>query len=228
MRRVSIALYVVFCLICGAFATEEVKSDAADVAISDSADSGENSSESSSSAVVDVSGFYGGLDLGTEFTGLKTHMSDSKVYNSKTKSGFLADVFTGYNVRFGRFILGLEGFIGLMTATPTINSDNKKFSLRKKYTFGIAPKIGCNIFNNISGYINFGALTTKYKARGLNERANPVKTSLFIGLGLERSFNDLFVRGEISRIFKKSVSKLNNVNLSTSSYTFKIGGGYRF
>ncbi len=177
---------------------------------------------------ISVTGFYGGADLGLDFLKLKSRNQISTTKRNKTKSGILLDAFAGYNVQLGRFIFGIEGFLDFRTATPKTNIDNKTYSLKRKYGFGLAPKIGYNIYNTLNGYVNFGTLTSKYKARGNNEKSNPTKTSLFVGLGLEQTFGTMFVRGEVNRVFKKNISKINNVNMSADSYTFKIGGGYRF
>lgn len=177
---------------------------------------------------ISVTGFYGGADLGLDLLKLKSRNQVSAVKRNKTKSGVLLDAFAGYNVQLGKFIFGIEGFLDFRTATPKTSIDNKIYSLKRKYGFGLAPKIGYNIYNTLNGYVNFGTLTSKYKARGNNEKSNPTKTSLFVGLGLEQTFGTMFVRGEVNRVFKKNVSKINNVNMSADSYTFKIGGGYRF
>lgn len=177
---------------------------------------------------ISVTGFYGGADLGLDLLKLKSRNQVSAVKGNKIKSGVLLDAFAGYNVQLGKFIFGIEGFLDFRTATPKTNIDNKTYNLKRKYGFGLAPKIGYNIYSTLNGYVNFGTLTSKYKARGNNEKSNPTKTSLFFGLGLEQTFGTMFVRGEVNKVFKKNVSKINNVNMSADSYTFKIGGGYRF
>ena len=192
------------------------------------ADTGVSENESSSIENTTVTGFYGGADLGLDLLKLKSRDQVSTSKKSKTKSGVLLDAFAGYNVQLGKFIFGLEGFLDFRTATPKTNVDNKTYSLKRKYSFGLAPKIGYNIYNSLNGYVNFGTLTSKYKARGNNEKSNPTKTSLFVGLGLEQTFGTMFVRGEVNKVFKKTISKINNVSMSADSYTFKIGGGYRF
>lgn len=177
---------------------------------------------------VQLAGFYGGVDLGADFLKNKSHSNTSNIDRKKTKMGFLMDMFTGYNCQFGDFVFGVEGFMDYRTTSPKTTVDNKTFSLKKKYSFGLAPKIGYNIYNNITGYVNFGTLTSKYKVRSSDSKSNPMKTSLFVGLGVEQSFGSMFVRGELNKVFKKTISKINNVNVSADSYTFKIGGGYRF
>ncbi len=193
------------------------------------AENNDNISENVSPAEnISVTGFYGGADLGLDLLKLKSRNQISTAKRSKTKSGLLMDAFAGYNVQLGKLIFGIEGFLDFRTATPKTNIDNKTYSLKRKYGFGLAPKIGYNIYSTLNGYVNFGTLTSKYKARGNNEKSNPTKTSLFVGLGLEQTFGTMFVRGEMSRVFKKNVSKISNVSMSADSYTFKIGGGYRF
>lgn len=177
---------------------------------------------------ISVTGFYGGADLGLDSLKLKSRDQISAIKRNKTKSGMLLDAFAGYNVQFGKFIFGVEGFLDFRTATSKTNINKKTYSLKRKYGFGLAPKIGYNIYNTLNGYVNFGTLTSKYKVRGNNEKSNPTKTSLFVGLGLEQTFGTMFVRGEVNKVFKKNISKINNISMSADSYTFKIGGGYRF
>lgn len=177
---------------------------------------------------ISVTGFYGGTDLGLDLLKLKSRDQISAIKRNKTKAGMLLDAFAGYNVQLGKFIFGVEGFLDFRTATPKTNINNKTYSLKRKYGFGLAPKIGYNIYNTLNGYVNFGTLTSKYKVRGNNEKPNPTKTSLFVGLGLEQTFGTMFVRGEVNKVFKKNISKINNISMSADSYTFKIGGGYRF
>ena len=184
--------------------------------------------EQQSKADSSITGFYGGTDLGMDFLKQKSRNNLTRASKNKTKSGMTLDAFVGYNVQFGDFIFGLEGSLDFRTASPKVSIDGKNFSLKRKYSFGISPKIGYNIYNNLNGYVNFGTLTSKYKVRGNGDKSNPTKTAMFVGLGLEQSFGTMFVRGELNRVFKKTVSKLNNVNMSADSYTFKIGGGYRF
>lgn len=189
-------------------------------------ESGISETESSPVENTNITGFYGGADLGLDLLKLKSH---NQISNSKkTKTGALFDTFLGYNVQLGKLIFGIEGFLDFRTATPKTNLENKTYSLKRKYSFGLSPKIGYNIYSSLNGYVNFGTLTSKYKARGNNEKSNPTKTSLFVGLGVEQTFGTMFVRGEVNKVFKKTVSKINNVSMAADSYTFKIGGGYRF
>lgn len=186
-------------------------------------------SENAPSGITSVTGFYGGADLGLDLLKMKSRDQRTNSQKNKTKSSALLDAFAGYNVQLGKFIFGLEGFLDFRTATPKTDISSRTYSLKRKYGFGISPKIGYNIYNTLNGYVNFGTLTSKYKVRGNDEKSNPTKTSLFVGLGLEQTFGSMFVRGEVNRVFnKKNVSKINNVNISADSYTFKIGGGYRF
>lgn len=213
MNKILVFSLIAICSSFNVFASETVENDSVENAVSDN---------------VSITGFYGGVDLGSDFLKNKSHSNTSNTSSKKTKTGLLMDAFTGYNCQIGDFVFGIEGVLDFRTASSKTTLDSKTFSLKRKYSFGLAPKIGYNIYNNINGYINFGTLTSKYKVRSSDSSANPTKTSLFVGLGVEQSIGSMFVRGELNKVFKKTISKINNVSMSADSYTFKIGGGYRF
>lgn len=216
MGRLKILALALFC--CNVFCQES--NQAEEVSISDNTTQTEH--------VNSITGFYGGADLGMDLLKQKAHNNSSNTGKSKSKPGLLLDAFVGYNFQLGKFIFGLEGILDFRTATPKTSINSKTFSLKRKYGFGLAPKIGYNIYNSLNGYVNFGTLTSKYKIRGNNQKSNPTKTSMFVGLGLEQTFGTMFVRGEVNKVFKKTISKISSVGMSADSYTFKIGGGYRF
>lgn len=133
----------------------------------------------------------------------------------------------GYNIKSGKVFLSVDK----ITERQEVREKTEKgdeYILRKRYGFGLAPRIAYNIYKNFNGYVNFGTTLSKYKATGDNFKKALTKKSTFVGLGIEQTFGMMFVRGEFNKVFKKSVSKINYGNLKNHSYTFKIAGGYRF
>ena len=83
--------------------------------------------------------------------------------------------------------------------------------------------------SNLNAYLSVGLLGSKFRIRADDEKSNPFKTSMFLGLGLEKSIgSDMFVRGEVNKNLKKKAATFSNSIVSLEAYTFKIGGGYRF
>jgi hypothetical protein len=190
----------------------------------------QNNEESVSvtAATGQITGFYGGADIGLDMSKLKLNNTVTHTTAKKRKSGLLLDVFTGYNCQLGNFICGVEGFLDFKTTKNSAKVDTKTVNSRRKYEFGLAPKVGYNIYDDLNGYANIGLLLSKYKVRSTDGNSNPLKTLFFAGIGLEQSFGTLFVRGELNKIFKKTITNVGGVKTSTDSYVFKIGGGYRF
>ncbi|MBQ7524023.1 MAG: hypothetical protein IJT08_00230 [Alphaproteobacteria bacterium] len=170
-------------------------------------------------------GFYGGIDLGADFL---QNTSRGNSVKKKTSAGLLTGAFTGYNCQFGDFLFGVEGVLDFRTANAKTTVDDKVYSVRRKYGFGLLPRVGYGFRNDINGYFNFGVLASKYRVRGGGNKANPVKPSFLIGLGIEKTFGALFLRGEVNRSFKRNIARLNRVGISAGSYSFKVGGGYHF
>lgn len=196
-----------------------------------------------------ISGFYGGIGLGldcsknkflrsSEYANAGTDsVKKDAAKKNKSKSGLDAELFAGYNAQVGNFLFGLECALDMKTAkNSTIigNSDVANVDVKRKYSFGIAPRVGYNITGGLFGYVNIGTMFSKYKVNSQNVSTSkntsksPTKTSLFVGVGVEQSFGSLFVRGECDRIFKKDVTTIETTKVSGSSYVFKLGAGYRF
>lgn len=205
------------------------------------------SSTVSDGAVASVSGFYAGIDLGAnhlknKFTksSTSTNLSDAEkaaLNKKKSKTGFNGDIFAGYNCQFGKFVIGLECLVGmssLKNSTPIESGSKETSSAKKRYSFGITPKVGYMIFGGFMGYVNFGTAIAKYTLKnisstGTQTKKSPSKASMFVGVGVEQNFGALFVRGECNRVFKKTLGTLDSTKISSNSeYVFKIGGGYRF
>ncbi|MDR2666635.1 MAG: hypothetical protein LBB34_00755 [Holosporales bacterium] len=186
--------------------------------------SGEQKSNSSNC----ITGFYGGADMGLDVLKVKLNDTTTGTTAKKGKGGLLLDVFSGYNCQLGSFIYGIEGFLDFRMTKNSTKVGVKTVSSRKKYGFGLAPKIGYNIYNDLNGYANFGLLVAKYKIRSADNKSTPLKTSFFAGIGFEQSFGSLFVRGELNKIFRKTIANVGGIKTSVTAYVFKIGGGYRF
>lgn len=224
-------------------ASAKVEQDAQDAAQVGTARS------SSSSTAVSISGFYGGIDLGVDvaksklkheaaYSEAKDETKKNASKKNKSKSGFLGDVFVGYNCQFGKIMVGLEctvGMRGVKNEADLLGTSTKNnVSVKKKYSFGIAPRFGYAILDSLFGYVNVGTTLSKFKLKNQDKTnststsKNSTKTAMFLGIGVEQNFGSLFIRGECNKVFDRHVGNLNGVKVSSGSYTFKIGGGYRF
>ena len=212
-------------------------------------------SSSGGGSVSSITGFYGGLGVGLDT--LKNKYSNSIYFTNagsdttkqaaskakKKKTGFNGDVYTGYNFQIGRFIFGLECMMDMNTAKTkaTLGSDNTKqgANTRCKYSFGLAPRFGYAICGGLNGYVSLGTNLAKYAVNsknenssgtptGSNQSSNPTKTSLFAGVGVEQSIGPMFIRGECTKTFKKSIATDNGTKINSESLTFRMGAGYRF
>jgi hypothetical protein len=177
-----------------------------------------------------VTGFYTGADIGLDIhkTKAKKQTTTATTDRNKTKGGFLLNLFGGYSYQFGKLIIGVDGTASFTLGANKSNFDSETLTTKKRYGFGLAPKIGYNIRNNINGYLSLGMMCTKYKASTTSAKKSLHRCAVFVGLGLEKVLGQMFVRGEVDRVFKKSVAKVADVSVNSASYIFKFGGGYRF
>lgn len=196
-----------------------------------------------------ISGFYGGIGLGLDRAKGKfsrdveyaaagsDETKKAAAKKNKSKSGLDAELFAGYNAQIGNFLFGLECALDMKTAknSTAIGTTNPAtVDVKRKFSFGIAPRVGYNITGGLFGYVNLGTMLSKYKVNSkdtstsTNTSKSPTKASIFVGVGVEQSFGSLFVRGECDKIFKKEISTVETTKVSSSSYVFKIGAGYRF
>jgi opacity protein-like surface antigen len=222
--------------------------------------------ESYSTPVSSVTGFYGGADVGmsrlknkvTKRNRTEVKVDTSKtetiviVQNkSKTKSGALWDIFCGYNFQIGKFIVGAEVLVGMASPKPRVFTKGSKTeeeesttsiestTLKRKYSFGLVPRIGYNIIGGFNAYLNFGTTFSKYnvnfkskekKKDGDEKKVKKGKTkaALLLGLGAEQNFGPFFVRAECNKVFKKRIVEIEKEKVNANSYIFKVGGGCRF
>ncbi|MDR0744721.1 MAG: outer membrane beta-barrel protein [Holosporales bacterium] len=206
--------------------------------------------KSKTTNVVSVTGFYGGADVGIDFS--KSKFSNDKDYQTagddsekkklarkrQSKTGFLGDIFAGYNCQFGKFMMGLECFVDMKTSKHNVEvgtETKQSVSLKRKYSFGINPRVGYAIFDSFFGYVTIGTTLSKHTLNAQNKSAadkkaakHPSKTSLFVGLGVEQNFGPLFIRGEVNKMLNKKLGEIEGVKTSVGSYVFRVGGGYRF
>lgn len=187
-----------------------------------------------------ITGFYGGLDVAV--SNLKNTLDRNTKETKKNSSelGFGGDIFCGYKAQVGKFVFAIEGSFGMENAKPTTEvsrgqSITEKTSVKRKYNFGLVPKIGYVFFNGFNAYLNIGTVYGNFNIKQeITNSKEPTsksagKTSFLVGLGAEQSFGSLFLRAECNKIFKGgSVTTLNDTKISADSYTFKVGGGYRF
>lgn len=192
-----------------------------------------------SESISSAAGFYVGADIGIDSAkGHFTKTTNLSTGSKKTSNtGGTGDVFGGYNFQMGKFIFGLECLVNINSvknsASITSGGTTDYVSQKKRYGFGVAPRIGYAISSGLNGYVNFGTSLSKYSitsadSAGKQSKKNPSKTSVFVGFGLEQSFGQIFVRGECNKFFKKNIGKVGDTSSSSDSYVFKIGGGYRF
>ncbi|MDR3031140.1 MAG: outer membrane beta-barrel protein [Holosporales bacterium] len=259
-----------FSLLSFIFVSETIKAEGYDIDTKQAIENAANAEQENANAQVEksnnfipsesggaesITGFYGGVSLGMDVLKSKFNKEDdykaagddpekkklAKKKNSKT--GFLGEVFCGYNCQFGKCMVGLEGSIGMPTSknNAEVGIETKNLvGVKRKYTFGIAPRVGYAITDSLFGYVNFGTVLSKYKFDNKNKSTDekksndekksksPTKASMFLGLGVEQYFGPLFVRGECNKVFNKNLGTVEGTKASTGSYVFKIGGGYRF
>jgi opacity protein-like surface antigen len=195
-----------------------------------------------------AAGFYGGAGLGFESVknqfkrvsstnGTAATNSTDKV--KKSNSSLTADVFGGYNFQIDKVLFGLEcsvNFKPSKTETEVeFDSVKRDVSARRRYSFGICPRIGYNIFGGLIGYVKLGTDITKYNVRSKNKvdttketKKNSHKTVIQTAIGLEQHFGQWFVRGECSKFFGKHVGTLDGAKVTSGSWGGVIGAGYRF
>ncbi len=224
--------YLVSCIVLGSYAYAEGSQS-------------ETYSASSSAPITAITGFYGGISIGASKLKAKlskSKSSDTQTNKNKSKAGFLGDLFCGYNFQIGRFIAGVECTLGMESARPTTaikneNNTQENTSLKRKYNFGLVPRIGYTIYGGLNAYMNLGTTFSKYQVKQqvsskdgttTNSKKRKSKLSLLVGLGLEQSFGPLFVRAECNKIFKRNISEINSTHVNSDSYVLKLGGGYRF
>ena len=87
----------------------------------------ENSEEPSKTT--DVTGFYGGSEIGSTSNKAKTKVSDKN--KNKSKIGFIAGIFGGYNHQFSKFITGLEANVDFRMADSKLTNENMTLSARR-------------------------------------------------------------------------------------------------
>lgn len=150
----------------------------------------------------------------------------SKSHRENTKDQTISKSSFGHEIKYDKVSFGIEGISS--DKLHTTKSKAGEYVLTKKYSFGLAPRISYNLYKNLSGYVNFGTKFTKYKTLTGDDKKNPTKKEMFVGIGVEQNFGTIFIRGEVNKVFKKSISKFKAVDLKADKYTFKIGGGYRF
>lgn len=172
--------------------------------------------------------FYSGVDTGIDSLRNKASDDNHNISKKNTKRKVLFDAFSGYNFYFGKFFIGIDGDVDFKSQSYQTKLNNQDYSLKRRFSFAITPKFGYNIFNNFNLCFKFGTLISSYKVHTSNKLSKPTKSSLLISIEIEKSIGDFFVRGGVNKIFKRKVKELNETALSAGSYSFKIGGGYRF
>ncbi|MDR2598533.1 MAG: hypothetical protein LBC25_02335 [Holosporales bacterium] len=196
-----------------------------------------------------ATGFYGGGGLGFESvknqfkkasgtssaTASTTNTSD-KI--KKSNSGLLASVFGGYNFQFDKVLFGLECSVNIKPSkTETeveFDSVKRDVSVRRRYGFGIGPRVGYN-FGGLIVYAKLGTDITKYGIKSKSKadttketKKNSHKTVIQTALGAEQNFGQWFVRGECSKSFGKNLGTFEGAKVTSGAWGGTIGAGYRF
>jgi hypothetical protein len=207
-----------------------------------------------------VTGFYGGAVLGFESIknqykkisksrskksdgakksdGNKKEDGPDKV--KKSKAGVVTSIFAGYNFEFGKAVVGLECSISFKPAkTETemeLDSVKKNILAKRRFGFGVYPRVGYKILDGLIAYIKLGTDITKYHIRSRDnnkDKAQEVKKSshkavIQTAIGLEQHFGQWFIRGECGKFFNKNAGNVEGAKISSGSWGGVIGAGYKF
>jgi hypothetical protein len=196
-----------------------------------------------------VTGFYGGGSLGFESVKnqfKKTSGSGSAATTGssdkikKSNSSLVAAVFGGYNFQVDKIVFGLECSVNVKPskAETEVEFDSVKrdVSARRRYSFGLCPRVGYNLFGSLVAYVKLGTDITKYNVRSKNKtdstakesKKNSHKTVIQTAIGVEQHFGQWFVRGEFSKFFGKHVGTVDGAKVTSGSWGGLVGAGYRF
>jgi opacity protein-like surface antigen len=146
-------------------------------------------SSESAASTTSVTGFYGGVGIGLGRLKNRVYKDNTDTRRTKSKSGLLWDIFCGYNFQFGKVIVGVEALMGMEYAKPkvftkdsTTTDDNSTGSvesttLKRKYSFGLVPHVGYNVFGGFNVYLNFGTTIGKYNLRFKKRTKSNVATT---------------------------------------------------
>jgi opacity protein-like surface antigen len=187
-----------------------------------------------------VTGFYSGAQIGPNFISNKFKKNAvAKDAVKRSKTGFVADAFGGYNFQFDRVMFGLECSVKVSPAkTETeveLNSVKKNVSARRRYSFGVSSRVGYNVCGGLIVYVKLGTDVTKFNLRSqkgddktTETKKNPRKMVMQASAGAEQSFGPWFVRGECGKSIGKGVGEIDGVNVTSGHWTGLVGAGYRF
>ena len=181
-------------------------------------------------------GFYAGGNIDKDF--LRFFIKDPAEVSKKFKGKKFQQIwgqelFAGYNFVFKNFIFGLDCFLSFFPANVSKLSKNPKY--KRKYCFGIEPRVGYSFSDNFSFFVNLGVARSKYQVE-IVEQQSDVKTLagskyaiMLIGLALEQNIGSIFVRAGCDKILDRDFKNLRNKNdHPVGGYVVKIGAGYRF
>lgn len=191
-------------------------------------------------------GLYSGLNFGIDH--MKFTREHYKNANDKEtcdqKNMGIGELFVGYNFQISKFIFGLDG--GVLVEPGAVDGQEGKKFCKRKYCFGITPRIGCAISNGLSAFVNLGATFSKYEVSKTQisqdqvERKNvvlPLYSSLLLGVAVEQNIGRVFIRGSCDKVFDRTVKELGREDsrqgraekdVSVGAYVLKVGAGYRF
>jgi opacity protein-like surface antigen len=140
----------------------------------------------------------------------------------KRKYSFGLVPHIGYNV--------VGGFNVYFNFGTTVSKYNLRFKKRTR-TAASNKQATANTQTTVSTTTTTTTTTTDDIV--INEqkaKKNKTKASMLLGLGLEQNFGPFFVRAECNKLLGRKVGAIEEgkERVKTNSYTFKLGGGYRF
>ena len=177
----------------------------------------------------DFDGFYAGLQIGHgALTSATTGPRDagSTLAADFGDAGVTGGVFVGYSVRFGGFVLGVEGEVEISDAAwdhdREVGGSARDFQVDKQYSIGAGLRAGYVVSDTALLYARAGlvrsGLKTTFDQLGATVRSTDHETALRYGFGIELP------------VTEKTAVRLDytHTDYGTSSITAPDGGVDRY